>query len=225
MSTVAPSGAGNQPAVEVRNGGTIVMGGNVAANSPINNTIELDSVSYDDSTKYNGKVVAQDGAGSIYTERVGISGAIAGSVTEGETLLGRNASATEWVVKGGNVTQTIGGQSNTVLTGAAGGVHGANPTRDGISEIEATRVYGDISVDPLAHPSSGINSYVTKSDGPAGAGGTKISYIDPAAGDGTSVANDSAGDPTRAVPGEFVYRDGGATPKQDDYKAKDSAES
>jgi hypothetical protein len=171
---------------------------------------------------YGSKVIAQVGTGSQYTDRVGVSGAVARAIVDGTTELGYNANATEWVVKGGNVTRTLAGNA---YTGLIGGAAGPNPTRDHVNEIESTRLYGNVDVDVLAAPASGINSFVTKSSGPGGAGGTLTNFIDPAVAGGATASNDSAGNATRAVPGELTYMFGGKLPKLDSYKARDSAES
>jgi hypothetical protein len=77
-----------------------------------------------------------------------------------------------------------------------------------------------LDIDVLARPSSGIASYVVKTGG-----GTLKNFIDPAVAGGATTSADSAGAPTRAVPGELVYMYGSILPKQDNYKAKDSFES
>ena len=163
------------------------------------------------------KVIAKVGTGSQYTDRVGVSGAVPGSVTAGTTVLGYKANSTEWVMKGGNVTVTLGGVASTTLHG---GRSGPKPDRDGINQIQRTRTLGTLDIDVLARPSSGIASYVVKTGG-----GTLKNFIDPAVAGGATTSADSAGAPTRAVPGELVYMYGSILPKQDNYKAKDSFES
>lgn len=225
MPTIAPSGAGDQPAVEKRDGGTVVNGGTLSSESPMTKNIGLSELADDLGKPYGSRVIAQDGNGGIYTDLVGISGAVAGAVTEGVTQLGYVSDATEWVVQAGNVTQTLGGNANTLLVGGAADVNGADPTRDATNQTQTARLLGDLTIDLLATPSSGYNSFATKSDGPGGAGGTLQNHIDPAVAGGATNASDSAGVPTRGVPGELTYMFGGKLPKQDNYKAKDSAES
>jgi hypothetical protein len=147
------------------------------------------------------------------------------AVVGGQTQLGYNADSSEWVIRGGNVTRTLGGFSNTTMIGGAAGVHGANPTRDSINQLESTRLYGQVDIDIWARPASGYNSFVTKSAGPGGAGGTLSRFIDPAVAGGAANSADAAGNPTRAVPGELTFMFGGKLPKQENYKARDSAES
>ncbi len=217
MPTVRPSGAGDEAVGtgEVRNGGTVIKGGSNAAGVMTKN-LSLASLADDDGASFGSKVIAQVGTGSEFTERVGISGAVAGNVTEGSTVLGFNANATQWVMKGGNVTTTLGGNSNTSLIGGAAG---PDPNRSSVAANRKTQTVGDIDLDILADPASGISSNVTITGG-----GVSKSYINPVvAGGAATTGVDPIG--TRSVPGELVYRFGGADPKQDDYKAKDAEES
>lgn len=225
MRTVAPSGGGIHPAVEKRNGGTIVHAGTLGGDSPMTKNLSTSDLADDFGQPYGSKVVAKDGAGSQFTDRVGISGARPAAVVPGQTQLGYRADENEWVMRGGNVTRTLSGFSNTLMIGGAADVNGADPTRDSINQIESTRLYGNVGIDVLARPASGYNSFVTKTAGPGGAGGTLSRFIDPAVAGGATNSADAAGSPTRAVPGELTFMFGGKLPKQENYKARDSAES
>ncbi len=215
MATVAPSGGGVHAAVEKRDGGTVLNGGTFTSESPMTKNLSLADVADDVGAGFGSKVIAKVDGG-IYSDRVGISGAVPGSVVGGTTELGYNASNSEWVVIGGNVTTTLGGNA---YTGLIGGAAGPNSTRDFVAELETTRDYGTVGVDVFAMPSSGWNGWVTKTGG-----GTEVEFIDPAIAGGATASTDSAANTTRAVPGELVYMNGGKLPKQDNYKAKDSAE-
>jgi hypothetical protein len=218
MATVRPSGAGNE-AVGTgakNNGGTVINGGSNAAGIMTKN-LSLSEIADNVGESFGSKVIAQVGTGNQYTQRVGISGAIPGSVVGGETVLGYQADSTEWVVKGGRVSVTLAGVANTTLIGGAAG---PDPTRDSTNQLETTRTNGSLDLDVLAAPASGINSFRTITGG-----GVEKSYIDPAAGDGTTASTDSAANTTRSVPGELVYRTGAAVPKQDNYKSKETYES
>lgn len=221
MPTVAPTGDGAQPAVEKRDGGTVVKGGNVAATSPMTNSLSVSDLADDVGQSFGSKVIAQTAHagqnGLSFSDHVGVSGATPGAITAGTTVLGYQADATEWVVKGGNVATTLGGVANTTLIGGAAG---PDPVRDNVAELETTRDHGDRDVDVLAVPASGFNSWITITGG-----GSSVQFIDPEAGDGTSPSDDKAANTTRAVPGQLVYMQGGKTPKQDTYKAKDAPES
>lgn len=225
MPTVAPSGGGIHAAQEKRNGGTIVHAGTLSSESPMTKNLSTSDLADDLGRPYGSKVIAQVGTGSIYTDRVGVSGALPASVSDGSTQLGYNQSSTEWIMLGGNVTKSIAGFESDALIGAAAGIHGANPNRDSTNQLETTRLLGKVDVDVLAVPSSGYNSFVTKSNGPGGAGGTVANMINPAVAGGATNSADSAANATRSVPGELTYMFGAKLPKQDDYKARDSAES
>jgi hypothetical protein len=220
MATVAPSGDGNAPAVEVRDNGTIFNAGNVAAGGPITSVVTLrDAAKQTDAdiSAVGSKVVANDGTGAATTDRAGVKvGAAAGT-------LAYNAGPTEWIMRGGNVATTIGGVANTVLVSAGSDIAGAfTATRDGINQINSTRRLGTGSTfDMFAVPSGHINAGFQVG---AGAGNAQ-NFIDPSGVGGAMTAVDSAAAPTRGVPGELTYRFGAPNPTQDDYKAKDEKES
>lgn len=218
MATVRPSGAGDEAVGngEVRDGGTVLHGGSNAAGIMTKN-LSLADIADDVGQDFGSKVIANHGNGSEFTDRVGVITAVGTSGTAGTTELGYKASATEWVVKGGNVSTTLGGVANTTLIGGAAG---PNPTRDMVAGLETTRDLGDMVIDPLAAPASGINSYRTITGG-----GTEKNYIDPAVAGGATNSSDSAANATRGIPGELVYRNGSANPVQDDYKSKEAPES
>lgn len=223
MPTVAPSGAGDQPAVARNDGGTLIKGGGLTSESPMTKSFTEADLADDFGQPYGSKVIAKAGAagdGEAFTDRVGISGAVPGAIVEGVTQLGYQADGTEWVVQGGNVTQTLAGNAYTGLVGGAAGP----ASSDGINELESTRLLGKVDVDVLARPASGYNSFVTKSDGPGGPGGTLANYVRPS-GAGDEASNDDEANTTRALPGELTYMFGGKLPKSDNYKARDQRES
>jgi len=212
MPTVRPSGAGDEAVGngEVRDGGTVIRGGSNAA-GVMTNSLSLADIADDQGQSFGSKVVTNDGTGSEFTDRVGVEKAQSGG------SIAYNADATEWVVKGGNVTTTLGGVANSTLIGGAAG---PDPVRDNVAELETTRDYGVLDLDVLAAPASGINSFRTITGG-----GVEKNYIDPAVAGGATNSNDSAANTTRAIPGEFVYRNGSANPIQDDFKSKEDPES
>lgn len=218
MATVRPSGAGDEAVGngEVRDGGTVLHGGSNAAGIMTKN-LSMAEIADDVGQDFGSKVIANHGNGSEFTDRAGVITAVGTSGTAGITELGYKAGTTEWVVKGGNVSTTLGGVANTTLIGGAAG---PDPVRNNVATLETTRDYGDMVIDPLAAPASGINSYRTITGG-----GVEKNYIDPAVAGGATNSSDSAANTTRAIPGEFVYRDGSATPIQDNFKSKEDAES
>ena len=107
---------GAYTAAGVKNdGGSVVKGGNVASDSPMTNSLGLNTLADDFGTSFGSKVIANDGTGAATTDRAGVAKAVSGGT------LAYQASATEWVVKGGNVASTLGGVSNDIL---------ASPARD-----------------------------------------------------------------------------------------------
>jgi hypothetical protein len=221
MATVAPTGTGSDPAVEKRDGGTVIHGGTFTSESPMTKNLTLADIADDFGEEYGSRVIAKVDGGE-YSDRVGISGAVPGSVTGGTTQLGYDATATEWVVQAGNVTTTLGG---VAYDGLVGGAAGPDATRDNVADIKNTRLYGDIDIDVYASGESGYNHWVTKNNNADGdAPGALSAYINPASGAAVQ-SNDLAANTTRAVPGQLVYLQGGVVPFGTQYKAKDSAES
>ncbi len=211
MPTERPSAAGDEALGngEGRDGGTVIRGGSNAA-GVMTKSLSLAEIADDQGQSFGSKVVANDGTGSQFTDRVGVDKAVSGGT------IAYQAGATEWVVKGGNVSTTLGGVANTTLIG---GQAGPDPVRDNIASLETTRDYGDMTINPLAAPASGINSFRTITGG-----GSEKNYINPAVAGGATNSADSAANTTRAIPGEFVYRDGSANPIQDDFKSKEAPE-
>ena len=218
MPTVRPSGAGDEAVGlgEVRDGGTVLKGGSNAA-GVMTKSLSLADIADDLGQSFGSKVIANHGDGSEFTDRVGVITAVGTSGTAGTTELGFDASATQWVMKGGNVSTTLGGVANTTLVG---GQAGPDPVRGNTAALETTRNYGSMTIDLLAAPASGIKSFRTITGG-----GSEKNYINPAVAGGSTNSADSAANTTRAIPGEFVYRNGSANPIQDNFKSKEAPES
>ena len=126
--------------------------------------------------------------------------------------LAYNASSTEWVVRGGNVTSTLGGVANDVLVSAASDRNGATIT-DYVNEnlkVSRNGLYSDREFDVLAAPSTAMVPGRVKGTG---------------AGTTVTLSTDDAAVPTRAVPGELTYHFGAGTGAvTDEYKARDAFE-
>ena len=218
MATVAPSGDGNAPAVEVRDNGTIFNAGNVVATGPITSAVTLrDAAKQTDAdiSAVGSKVVANDGTGDATTDRAGVTNPVSAGA------IAYNAGATEWIVRGGNVATTIGGVANTVLVSAGSDVAGAfTATRDGINQINSTRRLGTGSTfDMFAVPSGHINAGFQVGSN----AGDAQNFVAPS-GTGGHASVDNAAAPTRGVPGELTYRFGAPNPTTDEYKAKNAFE-
>ena len=208
MSTVRPSGAGDEAVgtAEKVNGGAILNGGSNAAGI-MTKSLSLADVADDFGESFGSKVVANDGAG---TDKAGTTTA------RGAGTLAYNATATQWVVQGGNVTTKLNNAANTALISAAADSEGANATRDNITSNVNRKKIGATEIDVYAKPSTAYNGFVTRT----GAGTNQLFTT----GHSTETATDDAANPTLAVPGELTYMAGGKNPTTDEYKAKNAPE-
>lgn len=212
---------GSYSAASAKNdAGTVVKGGTPASDSPIQNVLGLNTLADDRGEAFGSKVVANVGTGAATTDRVGVSGAIAGSAVDGASIA-FNAGATNWVMQGGNVTTSLNGVANTALIGGARDY--AGDLNDFATEaarviIDTERV-GASGYDVFAAPSSNIVPGRTRL---AEAGDASV-FVNPADGS-AAVASEIA--PSQAVPGELTYHFGAlAEPTTDEYKAKNVLES
>ena len=202
---------GAYSAASVKNdGGTVVKGGGVASDSPMTNSLGLNTLADDFGTSFGSKVVAQADTG----DKAGVAKAVSGGT------LAYQAGATEWVVRGGNVTSTLAGVANDVLVSPARDTGDLN---DFLTEanrlIVSSELVGASGYNILATPSSDMVPGRTK----LSTAGDSFNFVNP--DDGTdAVATEIA--PSQAVPGELTYffgELGKAT--TDEYKAKNVFES
>ena len=207
----------------VVDGGTVVRAGNKASDSPVTNALGLNTLADDQGASFGSKVVANVGTGASTTDRVGVSGAIAANAADGASIA-FNAGATNWVMRGGNVTTSLNGVANTQLIGGARDFLGdlndvdTRVARTKISDVtQGSGVSEEFNI--FARPSTEIVPGRTI----GGGAGETLTFTNPA--DGTAaVAAEIA--PSKAVPGELTYHFGAlAAPTTDDYKAKDVLES
>jgi len=217
MPTVRPSGAGDVAVGtgEVKDGGSIYHAGNAdTTTGPISNAVTI-AGTVDDLRDVGSKVVANDGTGAATTDRVGVAKALSGGT------LAYNATATQWVMRGGGVTSTLSNVATTALDTTAANWKGV--VRDGVHDLITTRQLGTGggTFDIYAVPSTDITPNFTKGAG----AGTVVNYVAPS-GTGGHTGADNAATPSRAIPGELTYHFGGlAAPTTDEYKAKDAFES
>lgn len=221
---LANTSGGSYSAASVKNdAGTIVKGGTPASDSPIQNVKSEADLADDRGESFGSKVVANDGTGANTTDRAGVTTANSAGT------LAYQAGATEWVVRGGNVTTTLAGAANTALVSAGRDYNGqVNDDFTAASRIKIGDVrvgtYSTQGFNVLARPSTNINPNRSGSgtDGKGTGAGSAKTYIDPVDGASTTAADVKD---TRAVPGELTYHFGGlAAPTTDEYKASDSAE-
>lgn len=181
---------GAYSAASVKNdGGTVVKGGAVASDSPMTNNLGLSTLADDFGTSFGSKVVAQADTG----DKAGVAKAVSGGT------LAYNAGATEWVIRGGNVSTTLGGVSNDVLAGAARDTGDLNDFLTKANRlIVSSELVGASGYNVFAAPSSDIVPGRTR----LSTAGDSFNFANPA--DGTdAVATEIA--PSQAVPGELTY--------------------
>lgn len=207
----------------VADGGTIIKAGNKASDSPITNDLSINTLADNlGERRIGSKVVGNAGTGAATTDRVGVSGAIAANVTDG-AVLGFNASATQWVMQGGNVTTTLAGSANTALIGGARDYAGdlndvaTKVARTKISDVtQGSGVSEEFNI--FARPSTQIVPGRTI----GGGAGETLTFTNPADGSAAVKAEIA---PSKALPGELTYHFGAlAAPTTDEYKSKEAFE-
>ena len=205
----------------VVNGGTIVKAGNKASDSPVTNSLSVATLADDQGTSFGSKVVTNDGSAG---DKVGVSGAIQAGFVDGASVV-FNAGATNWIMRGGNVTTSLNGVANTQLIGGARDY--AGNLNDFDTEANRIRIterqvgeYASRDINVMARPSTAINPILENRGSNAG---SEFTFVNPA--DGTPAVRSEIA-PSQAVPGELTYFFGAlAQPTTDDYKAKNSQES
>jgi len=226
---MATTNAHSSVTAEVNDGGTVLGGGNIPAAAPMTKNIDINDINGPKDYPYGSQVVANATEAPFdFTDPDGVTTAKAGGAggiayfpdarladdNGGRNFLFRHAGTTS-AGRVNNSAQTVGLNS----TGSEG--NGRNFV--GKEAFVADRRLGTGgSYNILALPSSGVHpSWVQHTANRGGAN----TYIDPAAGDGTSPATDAGVRPTRNVPGELTYRTGAKNPVQDAYKPRDTYES
>lgn len=213
MPIVAPSGGGNSPAIPRNNGGAAIGTGGKGSDSKITRSIDVFQFADDVGADIGARIIQKNGTGASTTDRYGVSG------IRPSSALPYNASATEWIMQG--VTTTIAGAANNVILFTGSDYDGNY--YDHIHQLLSTRAYGSgisASFNYLARSNGTIQPNFVKGSG----AGALVRYVAPS-GNGTNPATDDAASPSRSVPGELTYRFGGALPRRDVYKSKDSFES
>lgn len=214
MATTTAQGSGSTK----NNGGSLIKAGNPASDSPISRNVTLVELADDKGESFGSKIVANDGTGAATTDRAGVAKAVSGGT------LAFTPNATQWVMRGGNVSTTLGGVANTELVGGARDYSGV--INDDATTVAKTKIsdrlvgsMSDVAFDVYAAPSTQIVPGRTKGTG----AGNALTFVNPA--DGTAaVATEIA--PSDAVPGELTYHFGElARATTDEYKAKNVYES
>ena len=214
MALVNAVGGSYSAASVKNNAGTVVKGGTPASDSPIQSVKSEADLADDRGESFGSKVVAQADTG----DKAGVAKAVSGGT------LAYRAGATEWVVRGGNVSTTLGGVANTQLIG--GGRDYSGQINDDATTVAKTKISdrlvgskADEAFNIYARPSTAIVPGRTKGSN----AGNLSTMVNPADGS-AAVASEIA--PSDAVPGELTYHFGAlAVATTAEYKAKDVAES
>jgi len=221
MATQRAQSAGGS----INNDGGIAMGtkgSSIGTDSPMSSGVNGLFGGLDEANtggEYGSEVKTVDRGTNPYHDHVGIKAANPSGVF-GFTpkASDRSASDPQFIIRG--VSTTVGGVTNDVLTSAGSKYATVGIDTYGSQTVNTTKKLGvGPVIDIMASPSSGIAPFRTKGSG----AGDAITFITPS-GDGTEVSVAANIKPTRAVPGELAYMQGGVIPKQDDYKDKDSNE-
>jgi hypothetical protein len=205
MATTTAKGSGST----VNDGGTVVGGGNVPANSPMTKVIGVNELNT--GNRYGSKVVVNTATGAAFTDPHGVVKAYSAG-----TFAYTPAAGTNYLLRaaGSNASKVNNVTSSVFAT--PGGV-----SQNSINKLVTSRqagTYATAEFNVLALPSSGVVPGRTKGSG----AGTVVNYVQ--ADDGSTAATDDAASPTRSVPGELTYMFGSVIPRNDDYKAKNSNE-
>ena len=179
-------------------GATVVNAGNNDG-SVVTKTLNVNDLAKSNE-EYGSQVVENAGVSDGTSDPTGVvkalsSGTFAFTPAHGEDFL---------LAMAGPNASKINGSASTVL--AVGG-H-TTDRYDGINELTTTRDLGTMTYQVLARPSTAVVPGRTITGG-----GVERSF-----------GQDDEAIVSRAVPGELVYMDGGKTPVQDSYKAKNAAE-
>tara|TARA_R110002110_G_scaffold172215_1_gene374931 strand:+ start:220 stop:888 length:669 start_codon:yes stop_codon:yes gene_type:complete len=222
MATSRAQSAGGS----INNDGGISMGtkgSSIGTDSPMSSGVNGLFGGLDEANtggEYGSEVKTVDRGTNPYHDHVGIKAAnSAGAFGFTPKASDRSASDPQFIIRG--VSTTVGGVTNDVLTSAGSKYAGQNTEKYGSQTVNTTKMLGSgAAIDILEPTSSGIAPFRTKGSG----AGNPITFITPSGVTGDEVSSTANIKPTRAVPGELAYMQGGVVPKQDDYKDKDSNE-
>jgi len=216
MATTTAKGSGST----VNDGGTVLNGGNLAADSRFTKNLAVNEVNGDIDYAYGSQVAAKSGTSNDYA---GITTAWAGGT--GGLAYSPNAQAGErnFIIRGAGTngdTNEINNTVSTVFATAGSEYRGVRK----VNKVHATTgtvklgANSNTAFDVLAKPSTAMVPGRTKGTG----AGSAQNFVQV---DGVTAATDDAASPTRSVPGELTYHFGGlAKPTTDEYKARNSYE-
>lgn len=201
---------------DVKNNGGTLVGAGSPSNSPITNVINVNELAT--GSEYGSKVVANDGSGGEFTDPHGVQ-AVKPAGTGGLAYYPDvNAGERNFILKAAGASASKINNDATDILNVPGAQY-AGVGQPTIHKLLTTRKLGVTTYNVLAVPSSGVVPGRTKGAG----AGDLVTYVSTT---GNVAGTDDAASPTRSVPGELTYHFGRLSqPFNDDYKAKDSAES
>ena len=210
MATTTAKGSGST----VNNGGTVVNAGNVASNSSITKVIAVKDL--DTGTDSGAKVVAQGG-----TATDGYAG-VQTALGTGTLAYTPSSSDRNFIIRGAgdSAAKVNNSASNFLKVGSR-----APQAYTGLYTVLTGTTAGTMTFDILKQPNSTDAGNGVLHPGKSVSGsGSATTFANPASATSANTTA-TAVNPTRSVPGELTYMFGAKTPKQDDYKARDAAES
>ena len=211
MASQTAKGSGST----VNNGGTVAHGGAITG---VTQSLELNEINGDRdvSGRYGSKIIAKTGAGSGAPANTTNPDGIQTSKGSGTLAYFPAKADGNWIIRAaGDTAAKINNTATTRLhIPAAGGEFG----KLGVpAPVIATITHGVRAITVTAVPSTARHPEMALTGG-----GAASTFIDPL--DGAVTTQVDIQD-TRAIPGELTYMFGGKTPKQDDYKARNTFES
>jgi|TARA_R100001129_G_scaffold149155_3_gene111016 hypothetical protein len=216
MATIAASGA--YPVAEKRDGGTVVMAGNIADGDPI--TLAKSNVDFGRiaGEPYGAKINLNDGAGVGTDKQFGIVNAIASS--GGTFAYQPTADDPQFLIRG--YASKINNSADTTIqiVGSDFGGFGYDGVSDSIKHVHAGSG-ASTSIDVLAQPSTSIHPERTK----GADAGLSYTFAAPSGNGAIASSGDRNALSPLTHPSPLVYMQGSPTPNSDEYKSPETYES
>ena len=210
MATIAASGA--YPVAEKRDGGTVVMAGNIADGDPI--TLAKSNVDFGRvaGEPYGAKVVITDASAVGSTkDNTGIGTALGGHFASGTIAYQPTADDPQFLIRG--YASKINNSADTTLQ-IVGSV------ADSIKHVHAGSG-ASTSIDVLAKPSTNIQPSRTK----GADAGLSYTFAAPSGNGAIASSGDRNALSPLTHPSPLVYMQGSPTPNSDEYKSPETYES
>lgn len=219
MATISASGA--YPVAEKRDGGTVVMAGNIADGDPI--TLAKSNVDFGRiaGEPYGAKIVINDATGDGSTkDNTGIGTALGGHIASGTIAYQPTADDPQFLIRG--YASKINNSADTTLqiVGSDFGGFGYDGVADSIKHVHAGSG-ASTSIDVLAQPSTNIQPSRTK----GADAGLSYTFAAPSGNGAIASSGDRNALSPLTHPSPLVYMQGSPTPNSDEYKSPETYES